>query len=51
MGAWAISLAKGLVTGDYAGLDLTTPVMLVIVGALFGDAVMRHRYNGRRDGD
>jgi hypothetical protein len=36
----------GMLTGDYKGLDLTTPVMLVLAGYLFGDALFRRGRNG-----
>jgi hypothetical protein len=44
IGGWTISLCKGLITGDYAGVDIATPVMLVVVGYLFGDNLIRRRY-------
>lgn len=44
--AWAIALTKGLVTRDYEGLDLTTPVMLIFAGYVFGESLIRRRLNG-----
>lgn len=40
---WFLSIVKGLVTGEYRGLDLTTPVMLVFAGYMFGDALIKRR--------
>ena len=41
--AWVASLANGIFTGDYTGMNLTTPVMLIFAGYLFGDTLLRRR--------
>lgn len=43
-GMWAASGAVGVVTHDYTGLTIMTPVMLIVVGAVVG----RYGLNGRR---
>jgi len=43
LSAWVASLANGIFTGDYTGMNLTTPVMLIFAGYLFGDTLLRRR--------
>ena len=49
LAAWVFSLVSGTVTGDYTAMDLTTPVMLIFAGYLFGDTLLRRRYPGDDD--
>ena len=49
--AWIITVTKGVLTRDYTGLDLTTPVMLIYAGFVFGDVVLRRRYEPRNGDD
>jgi hypothetical protein len=44
LAAWAVSLSVGLVTSDFAGLTLVTPVMLIYAGYMFGESFLRRRY-------
>lgn len=41
---WAASFLAGVVTGDYTSLGITTPVMLVVTGAVM--AIQRNGGNG-----
>lgn len=41
LAGWFLSIVKGLVAGDYRGLDLTTPVMLVFAGYMFGEVLIK----------
>lgn len=41
---WSIVASIATITGDYTGLQLVTPVMLVLAGALF---VIRNGRNGK----
>ena len=33
---WAIALVHGVLSGDYMGAEIATPVMLFVAGYLFG---------------
>jgi hypothetical protein len=41
---WFGSLCDAIVVSDYRALDLTTPLMLMVVGYAFGESVIRRRY-------
>lgn len=41
---WGASVFDGFLTSDYHALDVTTPVMIVFAGYLFGDAVIRKKF-------
>ncbi len=42
--AWVMTVGKGVLTDDWQGLALTTPVMLIFAGYLFGDSLLRKRF-------
>ncbi len=44
VGSWVVTIGNGVIRGDWHGLDLTTPVMIIFAGYLFGDNLLRHRY-------
>lgn len=50
---WAGAWIAAIVTGDYSGIGAITPVMLLVVGALYGAeaAALLRRMNGKRNGD
>lgn len=39
--AWTASLALGAITGSYIPLSITTPVMLMLAGYVFGVNLVR----------
>jgi hypothetical protein len=44
---WAIAYVVSAASGDWAGFEATTPVMLIAVGYLFGTDIHR-RSNGHK---
>lgn len=40
---WTIVVIVGLVTHDYAALSFVTPLMLAVLGYLFGDSFIKRR--------
>lgn len=51
LAAWLISLGDGIITEDYHAFDVSTPVMVIYAGFLFGDTIMRKRYENGANGD
>lgn len=49
--AWLVSLGDGIVTADYHAFDVSTPVMVIYAGFLFGDTMLRKRYENGGNGD
>jgi len=50
-GAWAGSLVAGFVEHSYVALEVTTPVMLIVTGYVFGVSIVRNpRKNGNGNG-
>lgn len=43
---WAASLVAGFVTGAYTPLTVTTPVMLMLAGYVFGVGIVKSKENG-----
>ena len=48
--AWVATLTAGIITHDYQGLTLVTPVMLIYAGFVFGSNVIKKRLP-ERDND
>lgn len=42
---WAASLVMGLITNSFVGLEITTPVMLLLSGYVFGVQIVRSAKN------
>lgn len=42
--AWVISLTVGFFTHDYEGTQLVTPIMIIYVSYLYGDAIIKRRF-------
>lgn len=42
---WAASLVVGLITQSYAALTITTPLMLMLAGYVFGVNIVRRSSN------
>lgn len=40
---WAASLVVGLLTSSYAALTITTPLMLMLAGYVFGVNIVRRK--------
>lgn len=38
---WAVSAGAGLFTGNFQGLEVVTPVMVIFVSYLFGISIVR----------
>jgi hypothetical protein len=51
LAAWSASLAAGIITQAYTALTVTTPVMLVLAGYVFGVGIVRSRENGNGNGN
>ena len=45
--AWLASLLTGLMTHDYEGLQLVTPIMIMYAGYIFGVELVKKKGNGR----
>lgn len=43
LGVWAASLVVGFLTASYVALTVTTPVMLMLAGYVFGVGIVRSR--------
>lgn len=50
LAVWAASAVEGIVRHDWNGLQLVTPVMLILAPALLGFEVVR-RTNGKKKSD
>ena len=42
--AWVVSLVVGLVTHDHESTTLVTPIMIIYVSYLYGDAIIKRRF-------
>ena len=50
-GVWAVVALASIYTRDYTALTITTPVMVAVIGVIFGDAARRRKNgNGGRNG-
>lgn len=47
--AWIASLMTGLLTHDYEGLQLVTPIMVIYAGYIFGTEFIKKRLNGNEE--
>jgi hypothetical protein len=47
-GVWAVVALSTLITRDYTALGAVTPVMLVVVGFLFGYKTEQRKLNGHQ---
>lgn len=47
---WVAALIDGIFTHEYDAMNLTTPVMLVFAGFVFGDSLLRRHSRGGDDG-
>jgi len=45
---WLLSAINSFLRNNYESLQLTTPVMVVFAGFLFGDTILRRRYSDDR---
>lgn len=43
---WAASLAAGIITGSYVPLTVTSPIMVMLAGYVFGVSLVRGKNGG-----
>lgn len=49
LAGWAASLVAGLITSSFTALTITTPLMLMLAGYVFGVNLVSRNGNGRND--
>lgn len=48
-GVWATTAIAGIFTGDFQGLEVVSPVMLLLAGWLFGIEIVRRKVSTEED--
>lgn len=43
---WIGASARALITADYKGMEIVTPIVMMIVAALYGTSLLRQNRNG-----
>lgn len=49
-GAWVASLVAGMFEQSFVALEVTTPVMLILVGYVFGVQIVKGASGGKNEG-
>jgi len=47
LAAWSATLVGALITNQYTPLTITTPVMLMLAGYVFGVGIVKSKENGK----